>query len=62
MGSGLKNFFLPFGPQLDLKIKGGGGGLPPLDPPLLVNVRRGVSLKNKRLRVRVFSTTHLPRC
>ena len=33
-GHGLpKNFFQPFGPQFGLEIK--GGGVPPLDQPLL---------------------------
>ena len=31
-GPGLKNFFWPFGPQFDPKIR--GGGVAPLDPPL----------------------------
>ena len=29
-GPGLKNFFWPFGPQFDPKIRGGGGGGGPL--------------------------------
>ena len=44
------------------KNKGGGAGPPPLDPPLLDNVRRGVSLKNKRLLARDLPTTNLPSC
>ena len=40
----------------------GSAGPPPLDPPLLVNVRRGFSLKNKRLLIRDLPTTNLPRC
>ena len=31
-GPGLKNFFWPFGPQFDPKIR--GGGVAPLDPQL----------------------------
>ena len=27
-------FFWPFGPKFGLKIRGAGGGVPPLDPPL----------------------------
>ena len=39
-----------------------GAWPPPLDPPLLVNVGRGVSLKSKRLLIRDLPITNLPRC
>ena len=36
----LKKFFLPFGPQFGVKVRGGRGPgppTPPLDPPLILN-------------------------
>ena len=48
-GGGLKNnFFRPFGPQFDLKIRGGGRvpRAPPLDPPVQPNLKyKGVTFE-----------------
>ena len=49
-GRGLqKNFFRPFGPQFDLKIGGGGG--PPLDPPLISKFQKASHENNKLLSI-----------
>ena len=37
-GSPPKNFFQPFEPQFDLKIRGGRGQAPPLDLPLGIHL------------------------
>ena len=55
-----KNFFRPFGPQVGLKIRWGGGGgpgprTPPLDPPLIYpHVRESKTVLVSRFKI--------PRC